>query len=118
MSVCIRAIIIALTAMMVLSATGQAQFLRLDPRLEWWVLETEHFSIIFPPGTEGLAWEAAELAEEAWRYWKEERSEGMIAETVLRKIGLLGGCRRSRPWNTTASCSSSPGSGSPRMSIR
>ncbi|MCR4403764.1 MAG: hypothetical protein NUW06_00430 [Candidatus Acetothermia bacterium] len=54
------------------SVVGQAQFFGLDPRLDWQVLETEHFSIIFPPGTEGMAQEAAELAEAAWQYWSEE----------------------------------------------
>jgi len=67
-----KAVVLFTVTVAILSAVGQAQFLRLDPSLKWQVLETEHFSIIFPPGMEGLAQEAARLAEEAWQYWKKE----------------------------------------------
>ena len=67
----------------IFSAVGQAQFLQLDPRLEWQILETEHFSIIFPPGTEGLAQESARRAEEAWQYWKEELNYAPPGKTAI-----------------------------------
>jgi len=67
----------------ILSAVGQAQFLRLDPSLKWQVLETEHFSIIFPPGTEGMAQESAELAEDAWQYWKGELKYAPPGKTAI-----------------------------------
>ncbi len=79
----IRLAVLALVAVALSSAVGQAQFLQLDPRLEWRVLETEHFSIIFPPGAEGLAREAAELAEEARQYWLEELKYSPPGKTAV-----------------------------------
>lgn len=62
---------------------GLAQFLELDPGLNWQVLETEHFSVIFPPGTEGLAQESAQVAEAAWQYWTEELAYSPPGKTAL-----------------------------------
>lgn len=78
-----RTVVLFTVTVTVLSTVGQAQFLQLDPRLEWQVLETEHFSIIFPPGTEGLARESARLAEGAWQYWKEELDYSPPGKTAI-----------------------------------
>ncbi|MFQ6090618.1 MAG: hypothetical protein ACE5LD_04185, partial [Candidatus Bipolaricaulia bacterium] len=70
-------------AIAILGALGLAQFLELDPRLAWQVLETEHFSVIFPPGTEGLARESARLAEDAWQYWRGELNYSPPGKTAI-----------------------------------
>lgn len=83
MKPCWRALALISIAVGVWSSISLAQFLQLDPSLNWQVLETEHFSIIFPPGTEGLARESAELAEEAWQYWLEELDYSPQEKTAL-----------------------------------
>ncbi|MFQ6090715.1 MAG: hypothetical protein ACE5LD_04680, partial [Candidatus Bipolaricaulia bacterium] len=95
---------IIFVAVMIFSAIGLAQFLRLDPSLKWQVLETEHFSIIFPPGTEGLARESARLAEEAWQYWKEElkyRPPGKTAIVIVPGADFDIGGAATIPQNET-----------------
>lgn len=83
MKPCWRALALISIAVGVWSSISLAQFLQLDPSLNWQVLETEHFSIIFPPGTEGLARESAQLAEEAWQYWLEELDYSPREKTAL-----------------------------------
>jgi len=46
-----------------------AQFLDLDPKLNWYVLSTEHFNVIYPEGLEAIAQEAALISEEAYQFW-------------------------------------------------
>lgn len=50
----------------------QAQFLKLDPALDWSVLETQHFHIIYHEGLEEIAQEAALISEEAYQFWARE----------------------------------------------
>jgi len=59
-----------------------AEAARLDPRLSWQTLETEHFIVLFHPGAEKLAPTAAAIAEEAhaqlapelhWAPWEKTR---------------------------------------------
>ncbi|MCI2429178.1 hypothetical protein LM602_06440 [Candidatus Acetothermia bacterium] len=54
------------------SRPAGAQFLELDPVLNWSLLETEHFNIIYPEGLEEIAQEAALISEEAYRFWVRE----------------------------------------------
>lgn len=61
-----------LSLMALFTCSVQAQFLTLDPRLEWKTLETEHFYIIYPEGLEDFAHEAAVYSEVAYEYWVEE----------------------------------------------
>lgn len=55
-----------------LGSLGLGQQLPFDPALSWQMLETSHFYIIYHPGLAGPAREAAEVAEEAYRFWTAE----------------------------------------------
>ncbi|MBI3460062.1 PD40 domain-containing protein [Candidatus Acetothermia bacterium] len=63
------------------SAFGQFTFT--DPRLNWQVLETEHFRIIFHQGLEGLAQEAATHAEGAFQFWAKELGYPVEGKTSI-----------------------------------
>lgn len=56
---------LTLTFLCTLCLASVADAARLDPRLSWQTLETEHFSVIFHQGIEELAQSAAAIAEEA-----------------------------------------------------
>ncbi len=64
-----RGILAGLFLASLLTAVGTAQ---ITPPYEWKMMETEHFRIIFHPEVEGLAYEAAEAAEEAYQLWARE----------------------------------------------
>ncbi len=51
---------------------ASAQFLDLDPTLDWYVLQTEHFHVIYHEGVESIAQEAALVSEEAFQFWARE----------------------------------------------
>ena len=58
-----------------ISVAGQGQIFGLagfDPELKWQTLETEHFRIHFHQGLEGVAQEAALIAEESYQAIKDE----------------------------------------------
>ncbi len=70
------------------------QFLELDPQLKWQQLETEHFRVIYHPGLENLAQEAAKTCEESYKYWIEElkytpnfKTNIILADTADFAIG-------------------------------
>lgn len=67
-------VLAALATLWVLGASVPAsgQFLALDPRLDWQVLETEHFFIVYPTGLEAVAQETANYSEAAFDYWIQE----------------------------------------------
>jgi Tol biopolymer transport system component len=46
-----------------------AQFFELDPKLEWQILTTEHFWVVYHEGLEELAQDTATFSEEAWEIW-------------------------------------------------
>jgi Tol biopolymer transport system component len=54
------------------------------PPMHWKVVETPHFRVLFHPGVEGLAHEAALAAEEAYEMWAKE-----LNSPVLGKISLV-----------------------------
>jgi Tol biopolymer transport system component len=54
----------------VLSLSGLSQYSATDPRLDWWVIETDHFYIIYHTGLENTAQEAASMAEGAYENWE------------------------------------------------
>jgi Tol biopolymer transport system component len=73
---------------------SQGQFLELDPQLKWQQLDTEHFRIIYHPGLENLAQEAAKVCEESYKYWIEElkytpdfKTNIILADTADFAIG-------------------------------
>ncbi len=61
-----------------------AQFLDLDPRLDWHVLQTEHFNVIYHDGLAAIAQEAALVSEEAFQFWVKE-----LRYTVPFKINVI-----------------------------
>ncbi len=65
--VCVFLIVMAGSAF-----TVSAQFLDLDPSLDWYVLSTEHFNVIYHEGLEAIAQEAALISEEAFQFWVKE----------------------------------------------
>lgn len=67
------AVVLALALLCSLSSVpGWSQALPFDPGLNWQVLETPHFRIIYHTGLAGPAQEGAEVAEEAYRFWTTE----------------------------------------------
>jgi len=54
------------------SVSAWGQPLPFDPALSWQMLETSHFHIIYHSGLAGPAREAAQVAEEAYRFWTTE----------------------------------------------
>ncbi|MCS6937179.1 MAG: hypothetical protein NZ610_01220 [Candidatus Bipolaricaulota bacterium] len=69
---CIVRVLIVAFVWIWLVIPAQAQFLELDPTLEWSVLETPHFHIIYHDGLEEIAQEAALISEEAYEFWARE----------------------------------------------
>lgn len=63
---------------------ASAQFLDLDPKLDWHVLETEHFHVIYPEGLQAIAQEATLVSEEAFQFWVKE-----LRYTVPFKINII-----------------------------
>jgi hypothetical protein len=61
-----------------------AQFLDLDPTLDWHVLRTEHFNVIYHEGLEAIAQEAALVSEEAYQFWVQE-----LKYAVSMKINII-----------------------------
>ncbi len=61
-----------------------AQFLDLDPKLDWHVLPTEHFNVIYHEGLEAIAQEAALVSEEAFQFWVKE-----LKYTVPFKMNII-----------------------------
>ncbi len=55
-----------------LSFFAHAQFLELDPMLQWQMIETQHFRVVYHPGLEKMAQETAKVCEEAYTYWVDE----------------------------------------------
>lgn len=64
--------------------SASAQFLDLDPTLNWYVLQTEHFRVIYPQGLEAIAQEAALISEEAHDFWVRE-----LKYRVPTKINII-----------------------------
>ena len=69
--------------LLVLGTTAWGQFFASDARLDWWMLDTPHFYIIYHTGLEETAQEAAELAESAYEYWEEELDYHLEAKTKI-----------------------------------
>ncbi|MFN4217928.1 MAG: TolB family protein [Candidatus Bipolaricaulia bacterium] len=63
---------LALSLVFLVSLSVSAQFLDLDPKLDWYVLSTEHFHVIYPKGLEAMAQEAALVSEDAYQFWAKE----------------------------------------------
>ncbi len=80
----VRVSIALLTLSLWSGALAQAQFLELDPALDWNLLETQHFNIIYHEGLEELAQEAALISEEAFQFWVRE-----LRYTVPMKINVI-----------------------------
>lgn len=62
----------SLVLMLTFGLSASAQFLDLDPALDWYVLTTEHFNVIYHEGLEAIAQEAALISEEAYQFWAKE----------------------------------------------
>ncbi|MCX8103299.1 MAG: hypothetical protein N3E42_02505 [Candidatus Bipolaricaulota bacterium] len=54
------------------AGAASAQFLDLDPKLDWYVLSTEHCNVIYHEGLEAIAQAAALISEEAYQFWARE----------------------------------------------
>jgi len=79
----IRYGLIALALIAALFGEGGTLAFRLDPSLAWRVLETEHFSIVFPEGLEALAERSAQIAERAHKFWSEELEYSPEGKTTI-----------------------------------
>nr|BAL59122.1 periplasmic component of the Tol biopolymer transport system [Candidatus Acetothermum autotrophicum] len=75
---------LALVCMGALGFSASAQFLDLDPTLDWSVLSTEHFNIVYHEGLESIAQEAALVSEEAFQFWVRE-----LKYTVPFQINII-----------------------------
>lgn len=62
----------SLALLFAFSLSVSAQFLDLDPSLDWYVLRTEHCNIIYHEGLEDIAQEAALVSEDAYHFWARE----------------------------------------------
>lgn len=74
---------LSILSMALLAAIGITGWGQYDPTLKWWVLETDHFYIVFHSGTEGLAQKAALAAEEAYAFLTEELKHIPSSKTVI-----------------------------------
>ena len=72
--------------------TANAQFLALDPRLQWQVLETENFNIIYHQGLERAAEETATLSEKAFDIWSQKLNytPNFKLNIIVADLGDLG----------------------------
>lgn len=80
----VRVILILFISFLWSSFGAHAQFLELDPALDWSVLETKHFNIIYHEGLEEIAQEAALISEEAYAFWVKE-----LRYAVSTKINVI-----------------------------
>ncbi|MBI1743866.1 PD40 domain-containing protein [Candidatus Acetothermia bacterium] len=90
------------------------QFLDLDPQLKWQIIETDHFRIIYHPGLDNVAQEAAKVCEDAYKYWEVElkykvdvKTSILLADTADFAVGaanpfgpvIIAGVSEARTFN-------------------
>lgn len=81
-----RLVVFSLVLLLVcsVSLSVSAQFLDLDPTLDWYMLSTEHFNVIYHDGLEAIAQESARISEDAYQFWTRE-----LRYTVPFKINVI-----------------------------
>ncbi|MBI1730457.1 PD40 domain-containing protein [Candidatus Acetothermia bacterium] len=73
--------IIAGAVAVILSALGASA--QITPPFDWKMFETDHFRIIYHPEVEGLAYEAAQSAEDAYNLWSQSLNTTPPAKTSI-----------------------------------
>jgi len=74
---------IAFLSLLMVFLLAMSTIAQITPPYEWKMMETQHFRIIFHPEVEGLAREAAEAAEDAYRLWSKELNTTPPAKTDI-----------------------------------
>jgi TolB protein len=79
-------VVMALALVSIFMTTNS--FAQLTPSYDWKMFETDHFRIIFHPEVEGLAYEAAVAAEDAYVLWSETLDTAPPAKTDIVVIDV------------------------------
>jgi len=78
-----RILLFTSVLLLTFAVTTSGQFFAADARLDWWMLDTPHFYIIYHTGLEEVAQEAADLAEFAYDFWERELDYHLEAKTKI-----------------------------------